>query len=87
MSIDVNATYRDGAIHPETPLGLPENTPVRVHIVPQADNVPPAAKERLGGDLRALRAQIVASGAVLLDEESLDHEKGRPPRCAKTRSK
>lgn len=75
MSIDVNATYRDGALHPETPLGLPENTPVRLHVVLQADSVAPAAKERLGGDLRALRAQIIASGAPLLDEESLDREK------------
>jgi hypothetical protein len=75
MSIDVNATYRDGALHPETPLGLPENTPVRLHVVPKADGVAPAAKEQLGGDLRALRAQIVASGAALLDEDSLDQEK------------
>jgi hypothetical protein len=35
MSIDVNATYRDGALHPETPLNLPDNTPVHVWIVPK----------------------------------------------------
>ena len=75
MSIDVNATYRDGALHPETPLGLPENTPVRVHIIPKAASVSPASKEQLGGDLRALRTQIVASGAPLLDEAALDREK------------
>ena len=33
MTIDIDATYRDGAIHPETPLNLPENTPLRVHVV------------------------------------------------------
>jgi hypothetical protein len=75
MSIDVNATYRDGALHPETPLNLPDNTPVRVHVVPTAASVPPAATERLGVDLCALRAQIIASGAALLDEDSLDREK------------
>ncbi len=33
MNIDIDATYRDGALHPETPLNLPENTPVRVRVV------------------------------------------------------
>jgi hypothetical protein len=33
MTIDIDATYRDGAIHPNVPLNLPENTPVRVHVV------------------------------------------------------
>jgi hypothetical protein len=74
MSIDVNATYRNGALYPDTPLGLPENTPVRVHVVP-TNASSPGAKEQLGADLRALRAQIVASGASLLDETSLDQEK------------
>jgi hypothetical protein len=74
MSIDVNATYRDGALYPETPLGLPENTPVRVHVVPTTASVP-AAREQLGADLRALRAEIVAGGAPLLDEALLDQER------------
>ena len=30
MTIDIDATYRDGAIYPRTPLNLPENTPARV---------------------------------------------------------
>jgi hypothetical protein len=33
MSIDIDATYRDGAIHPDVPLNLPDNTPVRVRVV------------------------------------------------------
>jgi hypothetical protein len=33
MTIDIDATYRDGAIHPNVPLNLPDNTPVRVHVV------------------------------------------------------
>jgi len=33
MTIDIDATYRDGAIHPNVPLNLPENTPVRVRVV------------------------------------------------------
>ena len=35
MTIDIDATYRDGAIHPDVPLNLPENTPVRVRVVPK----------------------------------------------------
>ena len=35
MPIDIDATYRDGAIHPNVPLNLPENTPVRVRVVPK----------------------------------------------------
>jgi len=37
MSIDIDATYRDGAIHPETPLNLPNNTPVHVRVVPKVE--------------------------------------------------
>jgi hypothetical protein len=33
MTIDIDATYRDGAIHPFAPLNLPNNTPVRVRVV------------------------------------------------------
>lgn len=32
MTIDIDATYRDGALHPVTPLNLPENTPVHVRV-------------------------------------------------------
>ena len=33
MSIHIEATYRDGMIHPNQPLDLPDNTPVSV-VVP-----------------------------------------------------
>lgn len=33
MSIQIEATYRDGVIHPDQPLDLPDNTPVSV-VVP-----------------------------------------------------
>jgi hypothetical protein len=38
MTIDIDATYRDGALYPEAPLNLPENTPVRVRVVTRAQN-------------------------------------------------
>lgn len=41
MSIDIDATYRDGVIYPAVPLSLPDNTPVRVRVVPLAGRVPP----------------------------------------------
>ena len=41
MTIDIDATYRDGAIHPRTPLNLPENTPVRIRVVPKPAPFPP----------------------------------------------
>jgi predicted DNA-binding antitoxin AbrB/MazE fold protein len=36
MTIDIDATYRDGAIHPDQPLNLPDNTPVHVVVVPKS---------------------------------------------------
>lgn len=36
MTIDIDATYRDGAIHPLAPLNLPNNTPVRVRVLSPA---------------------------------------------------
>ena len=35
MTIHVDATYRAGALHPDQPLNLPENTPVRVLVYPK----------------------------------------------------
>ena len=40
MSIQFDATYRDGAIHPAKPLALPENTEIRVLIVPRPKQPP-----------------------------------------------
>jgi predicted DNA-binding antitoxin AbrB/MazE fold protein len=34
MPIEIHAIYRAGAIYPDQPLGLPENTEVKVVIVP-----------------------------------------------------
>jgi hypothetical protein len=41
MTIDIDATYRDGAIHPDTPLNLPNNTPIRVRVLSTAGSKPP----------------------------------------------
>jgi hypothetical protein len=45
MTIHIDATYRDGAIHPDIPLNLPDNTPVRVHVVPKPFRVPETQEE------------------------------------------
>jgi len=47
MTIDIDATYRDGAIHPETPLNLPDNTPVRVRVVAKPAPFPKTREEIL----------------------------------------
>ena len=46
MTIDIDATYRDGAIHPDTPLNLPNNTPVRVRVVAK-NEVGPLTNEQI----------------------------------------
>jgi hypothetical protein len=46
MTIDINATYRDGAIYPETPLNLPNNVPVRVRVLAK-DDISPLTKEQI----------------------------------------
>jgi hypothetical protein len=38
MTIEFDATYRDGALHPASPVNLPVNTPVRVRIVPKVSD-------------------------------------------------
>lgn len=43
--IDIDATYRDGAIHPDTPLNLPNDTPVRVRIVAKNEAGPQSREE------------------------------------------
>lgn len=35
MPLEFDATYRDGAIHPTTPLNLPDNAALHVVVVPQ----------------------------------------------------
>ena len=50
MTIDIDATYRDGAIYPDSPLDLPENTPVHVRVVPK-----PATRELTRAEIIAIR--------------------------------
>jgi hypothetical protein len=53
MTIRVHATYRAGAIYPDQPLGLPENTEVQVTIVPVAGSTDQAVVEQ--PDIAAIR--------------------------------
>jgi predicted DNA-binding antitoxin AbrB/MazE fold protein len=53
MTIHVHATYRAGVIHPDEPLGLPENTEVDVVVVPVFDTAPTAPQTE--DDLDAIR--------------------------------
>jgi hypothetical protein len=39
MTIDIDATYRNGAIHPDTPLNLPNNTPVHIRVVAKSEQI------------------------------------------------
>ena len=47
MSIEIDATYRDGAFHPNQPLQLPENTPVHVVVTPKTAGQPLSREEIL----------------------------------------
>jgi hypothetical protein len=59
MSLEFDATYRAGAIVPNQPLALPENTPVRVVVVEKA--APGASEQPRGVSLKGLtREQIIA---------------------------
>jgi hypothetical protein len=59
MSIEFDATYRSGAIVPNQPLALPDNTPVRVVVV-QKDATTPERNPR-GISLKGLtRDEIIA---------------------------
>ena len=40
MSIDIDATYRDGVIYPASPLSLPDNTPVRLVVMSKLQTQP-----------------------------------------------
>jgi hypothetical protein len=58
MSIEFDATYRAGAIVPDQPLALRENTPVRVVVV-EKDTAAPGDATR-GVSLKGLtREQII----------------------------
>ena len=59
MSIEFDATYRAGAIVPNQPLALPENTPIHVVVV-EKDAAAPRGNPR-GISLKGLtRDEIIA---------------------------
>lgn len=64
MSLEFDATYRSGAIVPNQPLALPENTPVHVVVVEKAASASddkPSGVAFKGQSLRGLtREQIIA---------------------------
>jgi hypothetical protein len=45
MNLDVDATYRDGAIYPVMPLNLPDNTRVRVRVLTHVAGPPKTLEE------------------------------------------
>lgn len=47
MTIQVHATYRAGAIHPDQPLALPDNTEVHVVVVPVEGSTKRTAQEEI----------------------------------------
>jgi hypothetical protein len=79
MSIDVNATYRDGALHPETPLGLPENTPVRVHVVPTPPGLLPDPFPTTREEVIAIRPQSPRITVEEFDAIFQKHRFSAPP--------
>ncbi|MEX2305995.1 MAG: hypothetical protein WD738_00270 [Pirellulales bacterium] len=62
MTIDIDATYRDGALHPETPLNLPEEKRGRSSF--------------FGCQLRPKRARIVMAfvGGRDVNAEGVPHQ-------------
>ena len=68
MFIDIDATYRDGAIHPDAPLNLPEGTPVRVHVVTKldkGDTAPPPSSRFTVEEFRARIAKYAVKAPPL----------------------
>ena len=57
MSIEFDATYRDGSLHPDQPLHLPENTPVRVWVRPRPPGTLPVPFPTNREEVLALRPQ------------------------------
>lgn len=71
MTIHVHATYRAGAIHPDQPLGLPENTEVHVMIVPVVDTSDSPANQQ--PDIAAIPPQTPRFTAEELHERLAKH--------------
>jgi hypothetical protein len=55
MPLEFDATYRDGALHPASPLNLPENTPLHVHVVPKQVGFPPEPFPTTREEILAIR--------------------------------
>jgi predicted DNA-binding antitoxin AbrB/MazE fold protein len=70
MSISVNAVYENGILKLEHPVELPEKA--RVHVVIEREVRP--SRTALGGRLRELRSEILASGASALDWDQISEE-------------
>jgi hypothetical protein len=68
MAIDIDATYRDGAIHPDVPLNLPDNTPVRVRVVPKPAVFPPTPFPTAREEVLAIRPKSPRFTAEQLEE-------------------
>jgi hypothetical protein len=63
MTIQVHATYRAGAIHPDEPLGLPDNTEVDVVVIPLSE----ATKRAMRDDIEMIRPKAPRFTAEELD--------------------
>jgi hypothetical protein len=63
MTIDIDATYRDGVIHPNAPLNLPNNTSLRVHLVTNPDDS---------------HSAVIPNETALLSEAALVEDWNRP---------
>jgi predicted DNA-binding antitoxin AbrB/MazE fold protein len=70
MSQAVDAVYEDGVFKPNGAVTLRDKTRVRLLIEEAGE----PARTPLGRRLRELRAQIVASGAPLLDWDEISEE-------------
>jgi hypothetical protein len=68
MTIDIDATYRDGAIHPDTPLNLPNNTPVHVRVATKPGISPPIPFPTTREEVLAIRPKSPKFTAEQLDE-------------------
>ncbi len=69
MTIAVEAIYENGVLKLKSPVALPEKT--RVHVTIESEE---EARTPLGKKLLALRAQVIGSGAAILDWEGISDE-------------
>jgi hypothetical protein len=65
MTIQFDATFRDGAIHPAQPLQLPENTPVHVVVTPKIAGQPMTREEILAIRPKSPRITVEEFDAII----------------------